>query len=287
MSGLQGKVALITGASRGIGRVTAERLAREGVHVVAASKTDAPHPRLPGTIHETVAACEALGPAALAVRTDVRDGAQVKAAVDAAVERFGRLDIVIHNAGALWWKPIADTPLRRFDLVVGVNARGAFALAHHALPHLLADGGGHFITLSPPVWTEPRLYAGMTAYLISKFGMTMVAQGLAAEHPDAPLSSNALWPETLIDSAATRVYGIGTPAQWYKPELVADAVHALVSRPPGEQSGKALLVLDVLRDAGVTDFVPYRCDPDHEPPVLTGFELPRVGGSEKAGGALG
>ncbi|MGK0357861.1 MAG: citronellol/citronellal dehydrogenase [Bradymonadia bacterium] len=281
---LHGKVALITGASRGIGKAVALRLARAGCRVVVAAKTTEPHPKLPGTIHTTVAACKALGPDALAVKMDVRDPAQVDAGVAAAIEAFGRLDIVIHNAGALWWKPLADTPVAKFDLVMDVNVRGAYALAYAAVPHLKAAGGGHFLTMSPPI--DDRLMKGKIAYLISKFGMTMVAKGVAAEHARDNIAGNALWPETAIESAATRNFGFGGPEHWYTADIVADATFEIVRRPPAEQTGQALLVMDVLRAAGVTDFVPYRCVADSEPPMLNALRMPRAGGAEGAGGKV-
>ena len=281
---LGGKVALITGASRGIGRAMAVRLARAGVHGMAASKTTEPHPKLPGTLQETVAACNAAGAEAAFIKLDVRDDAQVEAAVSATVERFGRLDITIHNAGALWWKPIVDTPLRKFDLVMDVNVRGAYALAYHALPHMKASGGGHYIALGPPIMLEAL--SGKVAYLISKFGMTMVCMGIAEEHRADNIAAHALWPETAIETAATVNFGLGSAKHWYKSELVADAAYELLRQAPSHRSGGAHLVLDVMREAGIEDFTPYRCDPDHEPPILTVTHLPRAGGQETAGGKV-
>lgn len=281
---LEGKVALITGASRGIGRAIALRLAKEGVRVAVAAKTVTPHPTLPGTIGETAEACEALGTEALAVRMNVRNDDDVAAGVADTVARFGRIDMAIHNAGALWWKPIADTPIRRFDMVMDVNVRGAHSLAIHTLPHLKAAGGGHFLVMSPPVVLEAL--PGKTAYLISKYGMTMVAMGLAAEHKADNIAANALWPETAIESAATIHFKLGTPAMWYKADLVADATYEVVRQPPAERTGQALLVMDVMREAGVTDFTPYRCDPNSEPPLFTVTDIPRAGGDEKAGGQI-
>ncbi|MEZ4469468.1 MAG: SDR family oxidoreductase [bacterium] len=281
---LEGKVALITGASRGIGRAVAERLAQAGCRIAVAAKTVEPHPELEGTIGETVAAVEALGVEALAVQMDVRDPVAVAAGVEATVARFGRLDIAIHNAGALWWKPIMDTPANRYDLVDQVNARAAHLLAHAAIPHLKAAGGGHFLTMSPPIMTDA--IGGKTAYMISKFGMTMVALGVAAEHARDGIAGNALWPETAIESAATKHFKFGTPAMWYKAELVADATYAVVRQDPRALTGQALWVMEVMRGAGVTDFVPYRCDPAHEPPPINAMRMPRAGGRETAGGKI-
>lgn len=281
---LEGKVALITGASRGIGAAVALRLAQAGCRVAVAAKTVDPNPDLPGTIGEVAEAIEAMGGQALAVRMDVRDADMVRAGVEATVARFGRLDIAIHNAGALWWKPIADTPVERYDLVHGVNARAAYALAHAALPHLKAAGGGHFLTMSPPISTD--VIGGKTAYMLSKFGMTMVALGLAAEHARDGIAGNALWPETAIESAATRHFKFGTPAQWYKADLVADATYEVVRRDPRQRTGQALWVMEVLREAGVTDFVPYRCVEGSEPPPINAMRMPRAGGRETAGGKV-
>ncbi len=281
---LEGKVALLTVASRGNGLASTNRVAKEGVRVAIAAMTVTPHPTLPGTIGETVAECEALGTEALAVRMNVRNDDDVAAGVADTVARFGRIDFAIHNAGALWWKPIADTPIRRFDMVMDVNVRGAHSLAIHTLPHLKAAGGGHFLVMSPPVVLEAL--PGKTAYLISKYGMTMVAMGLAAEHKNDNIAANALWPETAVESSATIHFKLGDPSMWYKADIVADATYEIIRQPPSARTGQALLVMDVLREAGVSDFKPYRCDPNSEPPVFTVTNIPRAGGVEKAGGKI-
>ncbi len=283
--GLAGRVALITGASRGIGKSIALKLAAEGCAVAVAAKTVEPDPRLPGTVGETVAAIEAGGGRGLALRMDVRDDDMIADGVARTVEAFGRIDIVIHNAGALWWKGVAETPANRFDLVMGVNARGGHLLCHHALPHLEAAGGGHVLMMSPPLALET--VPGKSAYMISKLGMTLTAMAIAAEYRGRGIAANALWPETLVETAATINYRIGNPKLWYKAALVADAAMAVLRRAPAEQTGEALLCMQVLRDAGVDDFVPYRCDPDHEPPVImSGVRLPEVGGKHKGDGTL-
>lgn len=281
---LKGKAALITGASRGIGKAIALRLAQEGVHIAVAAKTSEPHPKLPGTIHETADACRALDVKSVAIQMDVRDTEQIEAGVATAVKDFGRLDIVIHNAGALWWKPIVDTPVRKFDLVHEVNSRAAYALAYHAIPHMKKAGGGHFLTMSPPV--DVRAVEGKAAYVMSKFGMTMVAMGVAAEHRADGIAGNALWPETAIESSATINFGLGTPSEWYKADIVADATYEIVRHEPSAFTGRAMFVLDVLKESGISDFTDYRCDPTSEPPILTVSNLPRAGGQETAGGEL-
>ncbi len=281
---LPGKVALITGASRGIGKAIALRLAKEGVNIAVAAKTVEPHPKLSGTILETVAECRELGVRAAAIKMDVRQMDQIEAGVEQTVRELGRLDIAIHNAGALWWKPILETPPKKFNLVHEVNSRGAYGLAYYSLPHMKKAGGGHFLVMSPPF--EIGAVNGRTAYVMSKFGMTMVALGVADEHRQDNIAGNALWPETAIESAATINFGLGTPADWYKAEIVADATYEIVKQPPAACTGRAMLVLEVLRESGLTDFTKYRCVPSSEPPALTITNLPRAGGQETAGGAI-
>jgi citronellol/citronellal dehydrogenase len=260
------RVAFVTGASRGIGRCIALALAGRGCDVVVAAKTVAPQARLPGTIHETAAAVERLGRRALALELDVRDDARVEAAVAAALGRFGRIDFLINNAGALHWRPVTETPLKRFDLVIGVNVRGAYACTFHLLPAMLRQGYGHILMMAPPVRTDGA--AGKVAYAISKFGMTLLAQGLAAELRDRNVAANALWPATMIESYATINWGLGGPAQWRKPEILADAALRIFAKPPASFSGHALIDEDFLRAEGETDFSRYRCDPEHEPPRI-------------------
>lgn len=272
---LEGKVAIITGASRGIGRRIALTFARQGADVVIAAKTDTPHPKLPGTIHTVAAEVEALGRRALPLRVDVRDDDAIRNMVERTMETFGRIDVLINNAGALWWQPVLDTPMKRYDLVNDVNSRAAFACTQACLPHILAGGGGHVLVFSPPI--DLRVLAGRVAYLISKFGMTMLAIGLADEMRGKPFSINALWPVTAVESAATINFQLGTPEMWRKPEVLADASLALVTKPPGELTGRALLDEDVLRAEGVTDFSKYQCVPGCEPPRMMADDLPGAG----------
>lgn len=272
---LAGRVAIVTGASRGIGRAVARGLAHEGCAVVLAAKSERVKPNLPGTIHEAAGEIEAAGGTALALRTDVRKFEDLEALVAATLQRFGRIDIVINNAGALWWTDVLDTPLPRFDLVMEVNVRAAFGLTRLALPHLIESGGGHVLVYSPPVDLEAL--PGRVGYLISKFGMTMLAHGLAEEVRDRHVSVNALWPVTAIETAAVINFGVGDPTIWRKPEIMVDATLELVTTPPGELTGQALLDEDFLRTRGWTDFTRYRCDPDHEPPRYRLRDLPRAG----------
>ena len=265
-----GRVAMVTGASRGVGKVLALRLAAEGCDVVVAAKTVAPDPRLPGTIGETAREVEALGRRALAAELDVRDDAAIERVVNQTLEQFGRIDFLVNNAGALYWRAVAETEMKKFDLVMAVNARGAFACARHVLPSMLARRFGHILMLSPPV--DPRAGSGKVAYALSKFGMTLVAQGIAEEVRGQGVAANALWPATLLESQATIRWGLGDRSMWRKPDIVADAMVAIFSKPPDALTGQALIDEDFLRAEGVTDFARYRCDPDKEPPRV-GFDF--------------
>jgi citronellol/citronellal dehydrogenase len=260
---LQGRVAIITGASRGIGRAIALRLAREGVAVVIAAKTAEPDPRLPGTIHTVAEEVAALGGRALPIPVDVRDENALQRMVDATLETFGRIDILVNNAGALWWYPVLETPPKRFDLVMQVNLRASFVASQLVLPTMIQQRWGHIINMSPPI--DLSVLPGKVAYMISKFGMTMLALGLAEEVREQNIAVNALWPRTLIESQATIAWGLGTPKQWRKADIMADAVYELVRREPHTCTGKAWIDEDLLREAGVTDFSVYNCTPDGEP----------------------
>jgi citronellol/citronellal dehydrogenase len=260
---LQGRVAIITGASRGIGRAIALRLAKEGVAVVIAAKTAEPDPRLPGTIHTVAEEVAALGGRALPLQVDVRDENALQRMVDATLETFGRIDILVNNAGALWWYPVLETPPKRFDLVMQVNLRASFVAAQLVLPTMMQQRWGHIVNMSPPI--DLSVLPGKVAYMISKFGMTMLALGLAEEVREHNIAVNALWPRTLIESQATIAWGLGTPKQWRKADIMADAVYELVRREPHTCTGNAWIDEDLLREAGITDFSVYNCTPDGEP----------------------
>lgn len=264
------RVAFITGASRGVGKNIALALAREGCHIVAAAKTVEADARLPGTILETAAEVEKLGCKGLAVQVDVRDDAAVERGVKEALDKMGRIDFLINNAGALHWRPLLETPMKRFDLTMGVNARGAFACTYHVLPAMLKQGYGHILMMSPPVNVAGA--AGKIGYAISKFGMTLIAHGLAGELEGKNVAANALWPATMIESYATINWGLGGAAQWRKADILADATLKIFAKEPKGFTGHALIDEDFLRAEGETDFVKYRCDPEHEPPKV-GFDF--------------
>lgn len=263
---LDGKVVLITGASRGVGEACALACAREGAHVALAAKTVDPNPRLPGTLGEVKARIEALGQRAIALQTDVRFEDQVDAMVAETIKAFGRLDVLINNAGAIFWSPVADWPVKKFDLVFGVNVRAAFLASRAAIPHLRKQGG-HIVMMSPPI--NAKAAVGKAPYLTSKIGMTLLAQAIDAEEDH--VRAHALWPITGIKTAATVNLGMGDDAQWRTPEILADATLALIARDPKGPAGfRAWLDEDVLRElAGVTDFTRYRCDPAHEPAPMS------------------
>jgi citronellol/citronellal dehydrogenase len=263
MAVLQGRVAIITGASRGIGRVVALALARHGCNIVVAAKSTTSTDRLPGSIHTVAQEVEALGVKALPVQIDVRDADQLDKLAATTKAHFGRIDILINNAGALWWQPLLDTPAKRFDLVMAVNARAASMLARAVLPAMIEQRWGHVINMSPPI--TQKFISGKIAYCISKFGMTLLTMGLAEEVRYHNIAVNSLWPVTIIESQASINFGMGQPAQWRKPEILADCVLKLVQKEPSECTGQALLDEEFLRAEGVTDFSGYACVPGSEP----------------------
>jgi citronellol/citronellal dehydrogenase len=251
---------LMSGGSRGIGLAIALRAARDGANVVLLAKTDQPDARLPGTVHTAAAEIEAAGGRALAVVGDVRQDADVARAVDGAVRAFGKIDIVVSNASAIALAPVGELPLKRYDLMMDINARGTFCLLSLALPHLYEAGGGHILTMSPPLNPDPRWLAAHAAYTISKYSMTMLTLGVAGQAHPVPVSANCLWPATTIATAAIQnlLGGQAAMSVSRRPEIMADAAYQLLSRAPGEITGQTYIDEDVLRDSGVTDFAPYR-----------------------------
>ncbi len=259
---LEDKVVLITGASRGVGAACAVACAREGARLALAAKSLEPHPKLPGTLQDVARDVEAAGSEACVIQVDVRFEDQVEDMVKRTIARFGRLDVLVNNAGAIFLGPVATWPVSRFDLVMAVNVRGAFLASHHALPHL-RERGGHVLMMSPPLLGKAAL--GKAPYMVSKAGMTMLAQAIDAEESD--VHACALWPITAIKTAATVNMGLGDDRDTSRPELLADAALELVARDPARCRFRAWLDEEVLHElAGVEDFRQYRCDPDHEPP---------------------
>lgn len=260
---LAGRVAVVTGASRGIGRVVALTLARAGCAVVIAAKSTTEKPNLPGTIYTVAAEARELGARALPFQCDVRDDAAVKRLMQTTVREFGRLDILICNSGALWWRDVEHTPMSKYDLVNGVNARGVFCCVREALLVMKPQGFGRIVVMSPPVdlsWLKDKV-----AYSISKYGMTMIAMGMAQEVAGTGIAINALWPCTMIESFATKNFKMSDQSQWRKADILSDCVLRMVQERPEELNGQALIDEEYLRSRGVTDFVKYRCVSDVEP----------------------
>jgi citronellol/citronellal dehydrogenase len=262
MSDLRGKTLFITGASRGIGRAIALRAARDGANVVIAAKTAAPHPKLPGTIHTVAREVEAAGGRPLPVEVDVRQEEQVDRALDAAVERFGGIDVLVNNAGAIRLTGTADTPIRRFDLLIDVNVRATFLCTRGCLPHLRRSPNPHVLVIAPPIDLDARWLAPHLGYTISKYGMSLCVIGWAEEFKPDGIAVNALWPATTIATAAlSELGGVVRPEECRQPEIVADAAHWIVTREGLEMTGRFLLDERVLLDAGVTDLGGYAVRP--------------------------
>mmetsp|Transcript_22094 Transcript_22094/g.41658 ORF Transcript_22094/g.41658 Transcript_22094/m.41658 type:complete len:318 (-) Transcript_22094:174-1127(-) len=265
---LRGKVAIISGATRGIGKACAVALAKQGCNIVVAAKSTTPQPTLPGTIFSVAEELEQLGVQALPVKVDMRSLDDVKECVRKTVNMFGRIDILVNNASALWWQRIEDTPMNKYDLITQINARGSFALTHLCLPIMAQNGYGRVICMSPPIQTDFRAYKGFTAYNISKFGMTMSALGAAAEYEGKGITGNSLWPATVIESQASKNFELGGREMWRKAQILSDCVLGLVSSEDSF-TGNQLIDDEYLQDEhGLTadDLAVYRCVKDVEPP---------------------
>ena len=262
MTDLKGKTLFISGASRGIGKAIALRAARDGARIVIAAKTAEPHPKLPGTIHEAASEIEAAGGEALALQVDIRDETQVQAAMARAVEVFGGIDILVNNASAIFLAGTESTPMKKFDLMLGVNVRGTFACSQAAIPYLRRAANPHILNLSPPLDLRPRWFKDHCAYTISKYGMSLCVLGMAAELRGDGIAVNALWPRTTIATAALAMLGgLVPPENCRKPEIVADAAHAVLRRPSLECSGNFFIDEAVLAEEGITDLSGYAVSP--------------------------
>ena len=263
MKTLAGKTLFITGGSRGIGREIALRAARDGANVVIAAKTAEPHPKLPGTVFSAAKDIVAVGGKALPVVCDIRDEAQVQAAVDQGIAAFGGIDVCINNASAISLTGTLATDMKRYDLMNQVNARGTFLCSKLALPHLLKASNPHILNLAPPLDLDPKWFAGHVAYTMAKFGMSMCVLGMAEEFREQGVAVNALWPKTLIATSAINNLPGGEMLipGGRRPEIVAAAAHAILIRKSRECTGVFFIDEDVLREAGVTDFDQYAISP--------------------------
>ena len=260
---LRGRTLFITGASRGIGLAIALRAARDGANIAIAAKTANPHPRLPGTIYTAAKEIESAGGNALPLQVDVRSEEQVAKAVTECVRQFGGVDILVNNASAIQLTRADATELKRYDLMQDINARGTFLCAKLCLPHLLGRENPHVLTLAPPISIDPRWFAQHTAYTVSKFAMGLLTFGLAAEWRAERVAFNCLWPKTVIQTAALALLPGIDPLRCRKPEIVADAAHAILLRDAATFTGRFCVDEDVLREAGITDFRPYAVDPEY------------------------
>jgi citronellol/citronellal dehydrogenase len=258
---LAGKTLFISGASRGIGLAIALRAARDGANVVVTGKTETPHPKLPGTIHTAAAEIEAAGGKALALPLDIRFEDQVYAAVEQAVRRFGSIDILVNNASAISLTGTLQTPMKRYDLMMGINVRGTYLCSQACLPHLAKAANPHILNLSPPLDLRPKWFGPHLAYTMSKYGMSLCVLGMAEEFRSAGIAVNALWPRTTIATAALQVIPGAEPERARTPDIVADAAWHILTRPSRATTGNFFLDDEVLAEAGITDLSRYAVKP--------------------------
>ena len=256
---LAGRTMIMSGGSRGIGLAIALRAARDGANVTIVAKTDTPDPRLPGTIHTAAEEINAAGGTALPIVGDVRDEDSVAAAVQATVERFGGIDIVVNNASAINLSNIGDLPPKRYDLMLDINARGTFVLTSLALPHLVKSDNPHVLTLSPPLNMDRKWLASHAPYTVSKYAMTMLTLGVAESRRKEGIAANCLWPRTLVATAAVQnlLGGDGRMAGARAPEVMADAAYAVLTRSARDCTGNTFIDEQVLAEAGITDLSGY------------------------------
>ena len=265
---LKGRTLFITGASRGIGLAIAMRAARDGANVAIAAKTDQPNPKLPGTIHTAAQEVEAAGGKALPMQVDIRDENAIAAAVRQCAEHFGGIDVLINNASAISLTPTLETPMKRFDLMFGVNVRGTFACSQACIPYLKqsaqAGRNPHILNLSPPLNMKAKWFAPHVAYTMAKFGMSMCVLGMAEELKPAGIGVNALWPRTVIATAALQMIPLVNPQLGRKPEIMADAAYAILTRDARQCTGNFFVDDEVLTQAGVRDFDQYAVTPGNK-----------------------
>jgi citronellol/citronellal dehydrogenase len=267
MPDLKGKTLFISGGSRGIGLAIALRAARDGANVAIAAKTTEPNPKLPGTIYTAAEEIRNAGGDALPIACDIRDEAAVLAAVDAATKEFGGIDILVNNASAISLTGTAATPMKRFDLMFAINVRGTFLCSQACLPQLkksaAAGRNPHILTLSPPLNLDSKWFKHHVAYTMAKYGMSMCVLGMAEELRADGIAVNALWPRTVIATAAiAMIPGAGAQLdRMRRPEIMADAAHAVLIRDARETTGNFFIDEDVLAAAGVTDLDRYAVEP--------------------------
>ena len=269
---LKGKTLFITGGSRGIGLAIALKAAADGANIAIAAKTVEPHPKLEGTIHTAAAAIEKAGGKALPLQVDIREEAAVKAALDATAAKFGGIDIVVNNASAIQLTQVAATDMRRYDLMLGINARGTFMVSKYALPHLAKAANPHILMLSPPLDMQTKWFAPHTAYSMAKFGMSLVVLGLAGEQR-GKIAVNALWPRTTIATTAIKnlLGGDAIMRMSRTPDILAEAAYRIIHKPK-TFTGNFLIDDTFLAGEGIADFDQYRVDPTQ--PLQVDFFVP-------------
>lgn len=274
MASLRGKTILISGASRGIGLAIALRAAKDGANIAILAKTAEPHPKLPGTIYTAAEDIEKAGGQALPVVCDIRDEANVEDAVAQTVEKFGGVDAVANNASAIFPMPTLATPVKRWDLMNGVNARGTYLVTQKCLPYLFKSDNPHILTLSPPLDMKAKWFAPHVAYTIAKFGMSLCVLGWSEEFREKGVAANALWPRTAIATAAIANVLAGEEGMKMcrTPEILADAAHLILTQPSRSFTGNFIIDDTFLHEHGVTDFDQYRVDKTKE--LLPDFFVP-------------
>lgn len=265
---LRGKTLFISGASRGIGLAIAVRAAKDGANIAIAAKSDQPNPRLPGTIHTAAEAIEAAGGKALPMQVDIRDENAVAVAVKKCADHFGSVDILVNNASAISLTSTLDTSMKRFDLMFGVNVRGTFVCSQACIPYLKesakAGRSPHILNLSPPLSMKPRWFGPHVAYTMAKYGMSMCVLGMAEEFRRDGIGVNALWPRTVIATAALNVIALADPKRGRKPDIMADAAHAILTRDSRSCTGNFFIDDEVLASAGVKDLDQYAVAPGNK-----------------------
>ncbi|XP_035775831.1 hydroxysteroid dehydrogenase-like protein 2 [Anopheles albimanus] len=261
---LAGLTLFITGASRGIGKAIALKAARDGANIVLAAKTAEPHPKLEGTIYTAAAEIEAAGGKALPCVVDVRSEDAVRDAVQKAVARFGGIDILVNNASAISLTGTEQTEMKRYDLMHNINTRGTFLVSKECLPYLRKSKHAHILNISPPLNMDPHWFSNHVAYTMAKYGMSMCVLGMAREFADAKISVNALWPRTLIYTAAVEMlHGRDSFEYSRMPDIMADAAYAILSRAPGTRTGNFYIDDELLAEEGIMDFKQYACVPEN------------------------
>ena len=261
MASLKGKTLFITGGSRGIGLEIALRAASDGANIAIAAKTTEPHPKLPGTIFTAAREIETSGGKCLPLKVDIRDEARVYVAVKETAEHFGGIDILINNASAIGLTGTLETPMKRYDLMNGINARGTFLCSQACIPYLKKASNPHILTLAPPLNLNPRWFAPHVAYTMAKYGMSMCVLGMAEEFAKDGIAVNALWPRTVIATAALQMIPGVDPKKARKPSILADAAHAILVRDSRKCTGNFFIDEAVLREEGIFDLAGYAVAP--------------------------